>query len=454
LLAGAEELTPGRVVDRIACRDKAAQSYALYLPAAYTPEKRWPVLYLLDARGRALIPIERFRGAAEEFGWILVSSYNSASDTEDDPNTPAVQAMWADTHARLALDDRRVYLTGFSGCARASMNLAWHAPKAIAGVIGCGAGLPDEKMSVRGLPFLYFGTVGDRDFNYYEMRELAQRLSAAKVPYRIEFFEGGHDWAPPALAGDAIAWMELEAMKSGIRRRDEARISALYSRDLARADALAAAGDETAAALRYARVAEDYRGLVEVAVPAGKAAALEQLPAVRKSLRDAEKQDDRDRAAVRELARKVNASLRGNDFPLPGVVATELGIAALRKQAASGSPEEKLAAERILANLRAQLSFYLPEEFFARKDYRRARLALAVATTLDPDEPLKYYNLACADARGGQAGRAVDDLQQAVDKGFRRFELIDTDPDFDAIRGDPKFQKWLDSARTRAVPIP
>ena len=453
--ACAEDFAPGRVTEHVVCGKEPGQSYALYLPPAYTADKAWPILYLLDARGRALIPIDRFREAAATYGWILASSYNSRSDTKDDPNTPALQAMWRDTHDRLALDGRRAYLSGFSGGARASVAIALAAPKAIAGVIGCGAGLHDDRVSLDGLPFRYFGTVGDRDFNYYEMRALAARLAAARAPGRMEVFAGGHDWPPPDLAADAIAWMETEAMKSGARSPDEALVASLHARDLARADALAAEGRETEAYLRYARVAEDYRGLTDVEAERAKADALGRSRAVRKALDDAKDRDEADRATIRAIARKLNSALASPEPAASASVAAQLGIAALRRKAASGSPEERLSAERILANLRVQSSFYLPEELLAKKDYAHARLSLEIAAAIDPDDPLVYYNLACASARSGQVGRTLADLQDAVDKGFRRFARIDGDPDFAPVRADPKFRAWLEKARAGAgTPTP
>ena len=453
--ACAGDLAPGRVTEKVVCREQPAQSYALYLPPAYTADRRWPILYLLDARGRALVPVERFREAAATYGWILASSYDSRSDTKDDPNTPALQAMWRDTHALLAIDERRAYLSGFSGGARASVAIALAAPKAIAGVIGCGAGLHDDRVSLDGLPFRYFGTAGDSDFNYYEMRDLAARLAAAKAPGRVEYFAGGHDWPPPDLAAEAIAWMETEAMKSGARSRDEALVASLHARDLARADTLAAQGRRTEAFLRYARVAEDYRGLADVEVEQARAADLGRSRAVRKALDDAKSRDDADRAAIRAIARKLNAALASSEPAASAAVAAQLGIPALRRRAASDSPEERLSAERILANLRVQSSFYLPEELLAKKDWAHARLSLEVAAAIDPDDPLAYYNLACAAARAGQVGRTLADLQGAVDKGFRSFAMIDGDPDFAAVRADPKFRAWLEKARTGAgAPTP
>jgi predicted esterase len=449
--ACAGELEPGRVTDRVVCREKPDQSYALSLPAAYAGDRPWPIVYLLDARGRALYALERFRAAAETYGWILASSYNSRSDTKDDPNTPALQAMWNDTHGRLAVDPRRTYLAGFSGGGRAAVALALRAPKAIAGVIGCSAGFLDEKAPLDGLPFPYFGTSGDRDFNYYEMRALDAGLEAAKAPHRIAFFEGGHDWPPPAVASDAVAWMELGAMRAGTRSRDEALAASLLASQLLRADALAAAGRQAEAYLAYAHAAEDFRGLADVGPAAEKAAALGGTASVRRALGDAGRRDDRDRGALRVMAQKLRAALREPDIPPAAAVAADLGVGNLKRRAASGSPDERLSAERLLANLRVQTSFYLPEELFAKKDWAHARLVLAVAAEIDPDDPRVDYNLASADARSGQGRRARKELERAVEKGFRRFELLDEDPDFASLRADPDFRTWLAEARARAA---
>jgi predicted esterase len=406
---------------------------------------------MLDARGRALLPIERFREAAEEHGWILVSSYNTRSDTQDDPNTPAVKAMWKDTHERLAIDDRRVSLTGFSGGARASVGLAGYAPLRVAGVIGCGAGWPDDTAPIPKSPsFAYFGAVGNRDFNYYEMRDLDEKLARARARYRIEVFDGAHDWPPAALAREALAWLELEAMRSGARPPDAAAIAALYAQDLARARGLEAEGRSAEALARYGWIARDFRGLADAGEAEAKAAELGGSAQVRKALKEGRRRDERDRATLRDLSRKLSRAFAASELPLAGLVAAELKIPTLKQKAAAGdSVEERLSAERLLANLRVQTSFYLPERFLAGNDVPHAFLALSIAAEIDPEEPHVYYNLACAAARSGQVARTLRELDRAVAKGFRRFEMIDSDPDFASVRADPAFQKWLADARAR-----
>src|SRR3954452_23268520 len=70
-----EPLPRGRVVERV--RADSIHSYALYLPSAWTAERRWPLLVALDPGGRGLVPVETFRAAAERRGWIVIGSYDA-----------------------------------------------------------------------------------------------------------------------------------------------------------------------------------------------------------------------------------------------------------------------------------------------------------------------------------------------------------------------------------------
>ena len=164
-LRPAAELPRGKVVEKVVCTAAPQESYALYLPSGYSPDRSWPILYVLDPRSRGTLAAETFRQGAEKYGYILASSNNTLSDTSIDPNVQAMRAMWADTHGRLAIDDRRIYAAGFSGTVRSCCALARAVPGAIAGIIGAGAGFPFHEPPKKGDPFVFFGTLGDKDFN-------------------------------------------------------------------------------------------------------------------------------------------------------------------------------------------------------------------------------------------------------------------------------------------------
>ncbi|MDX1631979.1 MAG: hypothetical protein R3234_08970, partial [Thermoanaerobaculia bacterium] len=164
------------VTERVAPETTPDQAYALYVPSSYSPRSPAPILYLLDARGRAMLPLERFRPAAERLGWLLASSWTSVSDGPFQPNLDALRAMWRDTHEKLAVADGRAYAAGFSGTARAAVTLAMLAPGSLAGVISSGAGFPAGTDPEGDLPFAYFAAIGTRDFNYWEVLDLDEEL--------------------------------------------------------------------------------------------------------------------------------------------------------------------------------------------------------------------------------------------------------------------------------------
>lgn len=100
----------------------------------------------------------------------------------------------------------------------------------------------------------------------------------------------------------------------------------------------------------------------------------------------------------------------------------------------------------------------------AREDPGKAWLGLGLASVLLGDAAgavaayqkarafapgaLLSYNLACAQARLGRIEQAVEDLSDAIDRGFADPDGLLQDPDLAPVRADPKFSGLL--ARTRA----
>src|SRR5689334_14111283 len=143
LTAAAQDFPRGRF-EKVVIQADPSQSYMLYLPNAYRPDRKWPILYVLDARSNGTEAGKRFLAGAERYGFIVASSNNSASDGETEPNVVAMRAIWADTHYRLAVDPRRAYIAGFSGTVRFACRRAMDAPGTIEGIVAAGAAFPFE----------------------------------------------------------------------------------------------------------------------------------------------------------------------------------------------------------------------------------------------------------------------------------------------------------------------
>ena len=74
--------------------------------------------------------------------------------------------------------------------------------------------------------------------------------------------------------------------------------------------------------------------------------------------------------------------------------------------------------------------------------------ALETALAADNDEPLIRYNLACYHSVAGDKRQALAYLEAALalDPNYRL--LIDHEPDFDPLRGDPEFQAVCEGSQT------
>ena len=72
-----QDVPRGRVIEAVKCAADPSQSYALYLPSTYSPDRAWPVLmgFHPGARGRAIV--EKYRAAAEQYGYVVAGSNNS-----------------------------------------------------------------------------------------------------------------------------------------------------------------------------------------------------------------------------------------------------------------------------------------------------------------------------------------------------------------------------------------
>jgi dienelactone hydrolase len=445
--AAAQDLPRGAITDKVVCAGSAEQSYALYLPSAYTPDKRFPILYALDPGARGRLPVERFKDAAEQLGFILAGSNNSRNGPMA-VSQAAVNAMLADTAKRLSVDPRRVYVTGFSGGARVAVMVGAAMSGQVAGVIGFGAGFPQGLQPSASIHFAYFGAAGTDDFNYPEHVALDSALERLKLPHRLLVFEGGHEWPPSSVCARALEWMETQAIRSGLRPRDEALVGRILSAAVADAAAEEQAGRFHLASARYASVAADLAGLHDVSAYEAKARDLARS----KEAREAEAAL-RDSVGVQEiLSAEIQRLLVGafaGDDTLIGTYDLLAGVARLRKQGDSAKkPAQRMAARRVLTSTWIWLNQGV-EADFEQGAFGRAAARLRVLTQVRPENARVEVLLARAYARAGNRREALSALQRAVAKGYTDADALAKEDDLASLRNDASFRQILADLRSR-----
>jgi predicted esterase len=450
--AYAQESFPrGEVVETVWSSSDSTQSYALYLPSDYEPRRRWPVLFLMDPRGVALRPLELFREAAEEYGYLVISSHNTTSDGPREPNDVAMQAMLSDAFAVLAVDPHRLYLAGFSGTAREAWEFAYRIPENIAGVIGFGAGLPgswmDRALALSAGEVAFFGAAGTTDFNYEEVRELDSVLADTAIPHRIEFFSGGHQWAPEELCKKTIRWMELQAIRAGQRPADTVLVDRLYETWLEEAEGLEDSGYTYEAAEAYRQLTADFSGVRDVTEAKAGAERLERTSRVAEAAAALE-QIGRDRKAFDDELMSLSAKLEWDkEVPVIGEFREGLEIERLQAEARGEDSLSAQGAQRRLENAFAQLSFYTPRNMLRRGWTDRAFASLAVAEVIKPGNPSICWRRAQALVQAGRLSDAIHELECLPEAGVTGTAFLEEDPYLEPIRGDPRYRSLLERMR-------
>ena len=466
------QIQPGVILPRQTCAAKPDESYALYLPSHYSSGKSWPIVYAFDPNGSGNVPVELMKDAAERYGYIVVGSNNSKNGSWK-IESEAAQAMWDDTHARFAIDDRRIYFTGFSGGARVAAVLTQRC-KCAAGVLLDGAGFGSTPPS-RDNSFAVFATVGTFDFNYPELSELDEKLEQAGFPHALRHFDGSHQWAPATVIDEAFAWFQLIAMKQNRATRDNNFIGQQKAEAIARAKALEQSGQMYEAWQEYRQAAATFDGLSDTASLQQAAASLAQQKTVPEGAkREAEEFQEQNRLTSEIYSGLV--AMRGNAAGSPeppqqnsqsaGALQPRSGLGTshdntanssdlfhhvqqqivdLRQRSTSEKKEDKVRVYR-----RALMGVYVGcgefgDEAVTAKNYALAKDYYQLDTDAKPESPGGLMGLATVQALEGDR-KALETLHRAKEKakdaaGFSAW--LRGEPAFAKLRDDPQFRALL-----------
>jgi len=439
-----DEFASATVIERVVVKSDPTNSYALYLPSTYDPERKHPIIYCFDPGARGSLAVGRFKEGAEKFNYIVVGSNNSRNGP-DQPLNEIIKLMWEDTHARLSIDEKRTYLAGFSGGARVAISLGYSTKGLIAGVIACGGGFPSRISPSTPLPFVLFMTAGTEDFNNPEMQSLARTLEGSPVPHHLAIFEGGHEWLPPELAIQAIEWLELQAMRMGSKVKDQELIDRLFEKVSKQAQDAEAASDIYQAYSYYAGAAQAFEGLHDVTEFQRKALALKSTKAVREALKQEKligEEQERSVLSINSLIGRLDQS--ENKLEIQSELRRLIDLQKKAAEAKQASPE-RVVAKRVLDSVFIG-AFEQGSAAIFQKDYQTAIIHFSVGTEIQPNNARTFYHLARAYALAKENRKALDALQTAAKKGFRDIDELGG-PEFVRLRDEKRFNEIAETVR-------
>lgn len=444
--AADESLQAGVVLPKVITLKQADQSYALYLPSNYSTAKPWPIIYAFDPGARGRVPVDLMKDAAEKYGYIVVASNNSRNGSWK-LESEAAKAVFEDSHGRLSIDERRIYFAGFSGGSRVAGTLAQRC-KCSAGVILAGAAFEPDAKDVQNA-FPVFSSIGSFDFNYGEMIALDEALENLKIPHFLRRLEGPHEWPPAFVYEEALAWLRLQAMRSGRESRDDNFISSRLGLENKRAEELEKS-EPFAAWFEYRQGAETFEGLSDVTQLRARQKSLESSKAVL----DAAKHEKQEIKEQLEISADIYNGLGAlgtrdpsNDSPQAAARNDVLQqILTLKNRAEHEKrPQKARVLKRALTGVFATAMESGQVRVIAG-DPRRAKDYFELAAVAVPDSVWALTSLAAANAADGDKKAALETLHHVKEKWTDRqafLEWLNTQPAFAKFRESPDFRALL-----------
>ena len=186
----------------------------VYVPGSMDPHIQHPLVIVLSPSGDAPQMIETWKGVAEKFKWIILSSkkfHNGISGQEEWRIFKDIAGMVQKGVFSVAIDRKKVLASGFSGGGMGAHHFSFFFPKLICGVI-VNTGMMDweysnSKKNEYPLKKVAVFLASPTDFRYNEMKRDQGFLKNLGWKTQWIEFQGGHALAPQGAYFQAARWI-------------------------------------------------------------------------------------------------------------------------------------------------------------------------------------------------------------------------------------------------------
>ncbi len=292
--------------------------------------------------------------------------------------------------------------------------------------------------------FLFYVAIGDEDFNFPEIVALRRKKESSGAPYKVKVYPGPHQWAPPQIAEDALAWLELKAMQSGTKKPDPAFVQKQFDATKAEATQAAQRGDALMQYYALRELASDFKGLQNVAEFERELAQLKDSKTFKTASHDEQREVDEQQSLTATAANEL-AQIRTAEPDEQVGLSRHIGsmLADLRRQAHS-TGRDRIVCSRAFTQLWIQ-GIEAGQEEFRTGRMQQAAAYFELMSNAQPDQAWPVVLLAEAQVRAGNKKSALKSLEEAAHRGLRHPEALAQDPELQPLISDPAFQKIVQS---------
>ena len=436
-----EALKRGVIIDSIPVFGTTNNTFALYLPNAYDSLEPSSIIFVFDPGGRGLTGIKPFLTSAEKYNYIVVCS-NNAKNGPYESNFKIANHLFSHVFSNFSIDERRIYVSGFSGGARLATAIAVSS-ESIQGIVGCGAGFG-------GLPYVpttqskfsYVGLVGDRDMNYQEMIKIKTWLDSQAIKGEVFIFEDNHKWPPPEQLLRAFGWLELQAYEKGIKMVKEMDIKAIFLENVKVANTLEKKHNISLAVEEYERIIRNYAPYFELDSLVTKIKELKKQKKYRQELKDQKRiaslEDTLRWKFQKKFSTEVESTKSKYNFKW---WEKEIG-----KLEGNYINNEKIHFQKLGERLQYSLfamAYESSNVYIQNKEFDKALYCDRLLIILRPKSAYIYYRAAQSYARANDMKKLLQHLEHAMQLGMKDKEFLRKTKEFNPFVNNDSFKELL-----------
>ncbi len=426
-----KEFSTSKIYQKVPCTADTNLTYALFLPESYEKDKPCPVLILFDSHGDGLLPVNLFSAEASTNGFIVAGSNNSKNGLPIEETTAIYRKMLADISNRFNINNKAVYVGGFSGGSRVA-GAAAITVGGIAGVVGCGAGLPNISQKPLS-PFSYLAVVGNQDFNYTELLQLDETLEQSGYQHHLLEFDGIHQWPPKELIPEIFVWLKFDAMRQQAIPVDRNAINSFIEKNDKDASLASTEGRLSQQQDIYIKMMHYLHGLTDLAplqAEIDKLSGNKYVVAFRKQQKQLLETEQ-------ELQRRYSPEIQQQSIEWWSKETRKLH--SLSENPAN--PEMNAVYKRLLGFLSLNCYMYSTSAL-KQGDLEAAAKYIEIYRLVDPTNAEHRYLAAKVAAIEHNPDALFRALDQAFNLGFKDINRLQADADFQPYHQDERFMKF------------
>ena len=426
------------VIDTIWIDKNPGESFSLYLPQQYEPEKLSPVIFIFEPMARGKIGIQPFISAAEQYGYILICSNDSKNGTYE-VNFEIADNLFSKAISLLQVDPKRIYLAGFSGGGRLATRIAIQSDK-IQGVISCGAGL---NLKSGGLPstqnFSYVSIIGDEDMNYDELEFTKTYLEKTKTSFELFTFGIEHRWPSQDQILLAFDWLQLEAYKKQLIQNNSPDIKRIYTKFYEHAIEKEKENKLIIASDSYKRILKNFGRHYQLDSIQQKYTALSQSKPFKTQQKKKYELLKLEATLTNEFLFQFDKDLGGKNYSLNW---WENRIAKLKKKEVSDDQQEVKMYKRMLYKIFANA---IEKVRFDKtlKTVQQKMLCYDICILVYPAYTLPYYQQMQLLNSIGEKDKSLDYLEKLLATGIAKKEVSLDSNVLESIRDTDRFKELM-----------